>query len=39
MPTPLLSRVAPEAMDESVRAAYEESRALQESKSGDATFF
>lgn len=39
MPSPLLSRVAPEAMDESVRAAYEKSHALQKSKSGDATFF
>ena len=39
MPSPLLSRVAPEAMDTSVRAAYEKSHALQKSKSGDATFF
>ena len=39
MPNPLLSRVVPEAMDERVRAAYEQSHALQKSKSGDATFF
>ncbi len=39
MPNPLLNRVAPEAMDESVRVAYEKSHALQKSKSGDATFF
>ena len=39
MPKPLLSRVAPKAMDDSVRAAYEQSHALQKSKNGDATFF
>ena len=39
MPEPLLSRVAPEAMDDSVREAYEQSDALQKSKNGDATFF
>ena len=39
MPNPLLQRVAPEAMDGWLRAEYEKSRALQESKGGDATFY
>ena len=39
MPDPLLRRVAPEDMDRRLRAAYQKSRALQESKGGDATFF
>ena len=39
MPNPLLKRIAPEAMGEWLRGAYRESRALQESKGGDATFY
>ncbi len=39
MPKPLLRRVGPEVMDGWLRAAYSESRALQESKGGDATFY
>jgi len=39
VPDPLLRRVAPEDMDRRLRAAYRKSRALQESKGGDATFF
>jgi len=39
MPNPLLGRIAPESMDDSVREAYEKSHALQKSKNGDATFF
>lgn len=39
MPKPLLRRLGPEAMDGWLRAAYSESRALQESKGGDATFY
>jgi AhpD family alkylhydroperoxidase len=39
VPNPLLQRVAPDAMDGWLRAAYQESRALQESKGGDATFY
>ncbi|MBJ90265.1 MAG: hypothetical protein CMO98_10435 [Woeseia sp.] len=39
MPNPLLSRVAPESMDDRVREAYEHSHSLQKRKNGDATFF
>ncbi len=39
VPNPLLRRVGPEAMDDWLRTAYRESRALQESKGGDATFY
>ena len=39
VPDPLLRRFGPEAMDDWLRAAYRESRALQESKGGDATFY
>jgi AhpD family alkylhydroperoxidase len=35
----LLKRVAPDDMDPRLKTAYRESRALQESKGGDATFF
>ena len=39
MPNPLLRRVGPDTMDPRLQTAYRESRALQESKGGDATFF
>lgn len=39
MPNPLLQRVAPEAMGDWLREAYQQSRALQENKGGDATFY
>ena len=39
MPDPLLRRVEPDAMGDWLRDAYRQSRALQESKGGDATFY
>ncbi len=39
MPDPLLRRVEPDAMGDWLRDAYRRSRALQESKGGDATFY
>ncbi len=39
MPNPLLRRVGPDAMGDWLQDAYRQSRALQESKGGDATFY
>ena len=39
MPDPLLQRLEPHAMSAWLRDAYRRSRALQESKGGDATFY
>ena len=39
MPKPLLRRLGPEVMDGWASRAYSDSRALQESKGGDATFY
>ena len=39
MPNPLLRRVEPDAMGDWLQDAYQQSRALQESKGGDATFY
>ncbi len=39
MPNPLLRRVPAAEMSDALRAEYEETKALQESKGGDATFY
>ncbi len=39
MPDPLLKRLSAADMDPELRAAYTQTRAMQESKGGDATFF